>query len=220
MFFLHKLIHHSVPFSGLFTSSCLLTTLSLPHPPPLPQTCTHRVSSNLAACPWVHTVTKAHFSSLFRCCALVLAAKLCHLLQLVFLCQHKMHCQCRINYLTTCEPPTLFSSLFSISLCSGSGNQNTDICLPYRHCTAVLAQILPFSDVTGMTVRKSSAWDVSWNAQETPIETVWVLLFLSYFSYTFISDTVLHTCQIICSYSHLVAFIFTRVSLALFPFLI
>lgn len=33
--------------------TCLFNTL------PLPQTCTHRVSSNLAACPWVHTVTKA-----------------------------------------------------------------------------------------------------------------------------------------------------------------
>lgn len=108
MFFLPKLIHHSVSFSGLFASSCLLTPLSLPHLPPLPQTCTHRVSSNLAACPWVHTVTKAHFSSLFRCCALVWACTTVSFASTFIF----MHCQCRINYLSTFEPPTLFSSLF------------------------------------------------------------------------------------------------------------
>lgn len=39
---------------------------------PLPQTCTHRVSSNLALCPWVHTVTKAYCSSFFGHCILSL----------------------------------------------------------------------------------------------------------------------------------------------------
>lgn len=114
MFFLPKLIHHSVSFSGLFPSSCLLTPLSVPHPPPLPQTCTHRVSSNLAACPWVHTVTKAHLSSLFRCCALVLA---CTTVSFASTCIF-MHFQCRINYLSTCEPPyVIFLSVLAF-LCA------------------------------------------------------------------------------------------------------
>lgn len=40
--------------------------------PPLPQTCTHRVSSNLALCPWIHTVTKAYCSPFFGHCILSL----------------------------------------------------------------------------------------------------------------------------------------------------
>lgn len=52
--------------------------LFLSHPPlpslcpPLPQTCIHRVSSNLALCPWVHTVTKAYCSPFFGHCILSL----------------------------------------------------------------------------------------------------------------------------------------------------
>lgn len=66
----------SVLLSGLPTTICPVTvTPSLPsssssYPTPscplLPQTCTHSISSNLAVCPWVHTVAKAH-CSLFIC---------------------------------------------------------------------------------------------------------------------------------------------------------
>lgn len=168
--FFPTLIHHFVPPVASSPQSDY-SLHSLPHPLRLPQTCAHRVSSNLAACPWVHTVAKAHFSSFFWHFSLALMAKLWNLLQLEFLCPHRMHCHC--NKLVN-NPYNLLLLLlcFSISLRSSSGNPF--IRLPYRHCSAVFTQILPYSPICGVTSMltvKSSASDVSWIAEERPIDT-------------------------------------------------
>lgn len=106
--------HHFVPLVMARALHVLTPNASLPFFAfsPLPQTCTHRVSSNLAACPWVHTVTKAHFSPSFWCHNLASVEKLCKVFQCLLLSLHRMHYPCIINYLTNYETSTLFSYLF------------------------------------------------------------------------------------------------------------
>lgn len=117
-FFLHASI--TLSFHGLFASVYALTPLSF-----LPVF----AFSTILLCPqkapikyhltWqrvLGSAQKAHFSFFFSCCTLALLAKMCNLLQFVFLCQQKMRWHCKINYLTICEPS-------SISLCSRSATQ-------------------------------------------------------------------------------------------------
>lgn len=130
-FFLHSSITLSLQWP-LRLGLCAHVLLFLPcffNNPALPQTSTHQVSSNLAACPWVCTVTKAHFSLFFWCCTLTLMAKMCNLLRLVFLWPQKMHCHCKINYLTTHKTATLFYFLFKhFSVHRSATQMQTFIC--------------------------------------------------------------------------------------------
>lgn len=71
--------------------------------PPLPQTGTHRISSNLAMCPWVLTVAKAYCGPFFVHSNLYNPHLLCNFLAEVCGCiikSHGMHCLPQLRLIT------------------------------------------------------------------------------------------------------------------------
>lgn len=158
----------SIPYTHLLSLSAVFIPTSSPRAPfsPLPQTCTHKVSSNLALCPWVHTVTKANCSLLFGHCILSLKP-----LSATFPVKKK---RCKFQALGTkgyynipmgCVAITrlitsllqnipVFQLRYSTALCKRCSESCAAIPL-CRHCSAALSPSSASSLISRVTVKQA-----------------------------------------------------------------
>lgn len=142
--------------------------LSLAPFSPLPQTCSHKVSSNLALCPWVHTVTKAYCSLFYGHCILSLEPlsatfskkkkkKRCNFQPVGTKGYYNIPMGCvAIKRLITSllQNITVFQLRYSIALCKRCSESCADIPL-CRHCIAALSPSSASSLISGVTVKQA-----------------------------------------------------------------